>query len=582
MRRRWAAGLILVTGVALYVTLAVTSMRTKSATFDEAAHLPAGYTYLALHDHRLNPEHPPLIKVLAAAPLLLMDVRLRPDDEAWRLRRQWEFGRRFLYRWNDADRLLFWGRMPIVALGALLGVSVFFRARRDWGLAAAALALFLCALSPDVLAHGQIVTTDVGAALFMFLSVVAFERLLDRATPGRLLAAGLAAGAAIASKFSMLVLAPILAALGLVAVLSAEPVRRAWTREGAGDVVGRGRRAAHVLVLLAGIAVVALVVLWASYGFASPLSPDADVESAFDWGRVSGQGGVVDTLMGAARRAHALPEAYAFGFLRFFRHSEARPTFLLGQLSDRGFWYYFPVTFALKTPLALIALLVLSLATRRQHPAPVRSELFLWVPVVLYFVLACALGLNIGHRHLLPIYPFLFVIAGRCAAHAVVRVPAILSAAAVLLLTGWYGFSVARVHPHYLAYFNEIAGGPEGGYRHLVDSNLDWGQDLKGLKIWMDKSGVARVKLSYFGTADPEYYHIPCDLLPGQMLPPPRDVTREIAPGEVVAVSATNLQGVYLQPGDRPLMERLKAQAPVATIGHSIRVYRAEFAWPAR
>jgi hypothetical protein len=115
-----------------------------------------------------------------------------------------------------------------------------------------------------------------------------------------------------------------------------------------------------------------------------------------------------------------------------------------------------------------------------------------------------------------------------------------------------------------------------------VDSNLDWGQDLKGLKAWMDTNGVARVKLSYFGTADPEYYGIACDLLPGQMLPPPRQVTREIVPGDVVAVSVTNLQGVYLPPEDRPLMERLKAQAPVAIIGHSIRIYRPGFAWPAR
>jgi Dolichyl-phosphate-mannose-protein mannosyltransferase len=581
VRRRWAAGLVLAAGTALYATLAVTSMRVKSATFDEAAHLPAGYTYLALRDHRLNPEHPPLIKVLAAAPLLLMDVQLRPDDEAWRLRRQWEFGRRFLYRWNDADRLLFWGRVPIVALGVLLGAAVFFRARRDWGLPAAALALFLCALSPDVLAHGQIVTTDVGAALFIFLSVIAFERLLERATWARFLLAGLAVGAAIATKFSTLVLAPILAALGLVAVVSSEPMRRAWSRDTARDVDGRGRRVAHVALLLLGIAAVALVVLWASYGFASPLSPDPAVDAAFEWGRVSGQGGVVDAAMGAARRVHLLPEAYAFGFLRFFRHSEARPTFLLGRLSDRGFWYYFPVTFALKTPLALLPLLVLSLATRRHHPATPRTELFLWLPVVLYFLFACTLGLNIGHRHLLPIYPFLFVIAGRCATLAAVRFPGILSSVAVLVLAGWYGTSVARVHPHYLAYFNELAGGPADGYRYLVDSNLDWGQDLKGLSAWVDANGVSRIKLSYFGTADPEYYRIPCELLPGQMLPPPRDVVREVRPGDVVAVSATNLQGVYLRPEDRPLMERLRAQAPVATIGHSIRIYRADFAWPA-
>ena len=166
--------MFVVAGAAVYAALAVTSLRTQSATFDEGSHLPAGYTHLKLGDHRLNPEHPPLVKTLAALPLLFMDVTIKPDDEAWALRRQWEFGKRFLYRWNDADRLLFWGRLPIVALGALLGVSVFLWARHRYGPRAAALALFLCVLSPDVLAHGQLVTTDVGIALFMFLSVVAF------------------------------------------------------------------------------------------------------------------------------------------------------------------------------------------------------------------------------------------------------------------------------------------------------------------------------------------------------------------------------------------------------------------------
>ena len=582
MRHPWASSLVLGAGAALYATLAVTSMRVKSATFDEAAHLPAGYTYLKLADHRLNPEHPPLVKALAAAPLLLMDVTLRPDDEAWALRRQWEFGRRFLYRWNDADRLLFWGRLPIVGLGMLLGAAVFFRAGRDWGLPAAALALLLCVLSPDVLAHGQIVTTDVGAAVFIFLSVVAFERLIDRATAGRLLLAGIAVGAAFATKYSTLVILPILAVLAVVAVVSPDPMRRAWSRDAVREVAGRGPRLAHVAVLLAAILAIALVVVWASYGFAVSLSPDPAIEAAFDWQRVGGRVGLVDAAVSLARRVHLLPEGYAFGFLRFFRHSEARPTFLWGRLSDHNLWYYFPVTFALKTPLALIALIVLSVATLRHHAETWRTELFLWLPVVVYFGMACALGLNIGHRHLLPIYPFLFVIAGRCATLAAVRFPGILSSTSVLLLTAWYAGSVARAHPHYLAYFNELAGGPEGGYRYLVDSNLDWGQDLRGVKPWMDASGVSRVKLSYFGTADPAYYRIPCELLPGQMLPPPRDVVREVRPGDVIAVSATNLQGVYLQPDDRPLMERLRAMKPVATIGHSIRIYRADFAWPAR
>jgi len=582
VKHPWAASLVLGAGAAVYATLAITSMRVKSATFDEAAHLPAGYTYLKLRDYRLNPEHPPLVKTLAALPLLTMPVQLKPDDEAWALRRQWEFGRRFLYRWNDADRLLFRGRLTIVALGILLAAAVFFRAGRHWGLPAAALALFLFVLSPDMLAHGQIVTTDMGAALFIFLSVVAFERLIDRATWPRLLAVGLAVGAAIATKFSTLVLGPILGALAVLAVLSRDPIHRAWRKDAVQEIADRGARAAHVARLLAAIAVMALIVLWASYGFATSLSPDPAVAAAFDWSRVSGRAGVVDGAMNAARSLHLVPEAYAFGFLRFFQHSEARPTFLLGRLSDHGFWYYFPVTFALKTPLALIGLLILSMATLRLHAETVRTELFLWLPVIIYFAMACALGLNIGHRHLLPIYPFLFVIAGRCATLAAIRIPAILSSASVLVLAGWYGAAAARVHPHYLAYFNELAGGPENGYRYLVDSNLDWGQDLKGLKPWMDANGVSHVKLSYFGTADPEYYRIPCELLPGQMLPPPREVVREVRPGDVVAVSATNLQGVYLEPEDRPLMERLRAQKAVASIGHSIRIYRADFAWPAR
>ena len=194
--------------VALQAGLAVHAMRGSSATFDEGAHLPAGYTHLALGDHRLNPEQPPLVKLLAAAPLLAVRPVLKTDARSWAEARQWEFGRSFLYRWNDADRLLFLGRLPIVALASCLVVAVFLEARRRFGDAAAAASLGLAALSPDVLAHGALVTTDLAFALFFFLSVVAFSRVVEEATPRRVVAAGLATGAAFATKFS----APILRA----------------------------------------------------------------------------------------------------------------------------------------------------------------------------------------------------------------------------------------------------------------------------------------------------------------------------------------------------------------------------------
>jgi hypothetical protein len=260
------------------------------------------------------------------------------------------------------------------------------------------------------------------------------------------------------------------------------------------------------------------------------------------------------------------------GFRFVMAHSEARPTFLLGQLSDRGFPHFFAVTFALKTPLALVVLLGLSAfaAPRLRW----RVAAFVWLPVVVYVAFTFTRGLQIGHRHLLPIYPFLFVAAGRAAALGG-RVRPV-----VLLLMAWYAMGTLAIHPHYLAYFNELGGGPRNGYRLLVDSNLDWGQDLKGLRDWMKARGVPRIKLSYFGSADPAYYGIDADNLPGYRAPHPVRVTREVRPGDVLAVSATNLQGVYLDAEDRPLMERLRRSTPIDQVGYSILIYRADFSWP--
>jgi hypothetical protein len=561
-------------GLVLYAGLAIVSSRQKSATFDEGAHLPAGYTYLAFGDHRLNPEQPPLIKLLAATPLLFLQPKLKTDDEAWATARQWEFGKRFLYRWNDADQLLFWGRLPVVALGCLLCLAVFSWGRRHFGAPVAALAFFLCVLSPDVLAHGQIVTTDLGVALFLFLSVMAFERLLERATLDRLLLAGCAVGAALATKFSGLVVLPILAVLGLVAALDREPMPSGlgWSP------TGRRARLGHVALLLVGVGLLAGVVLWATYGFRFAISPDPAVREAMRATLAEPRSSLARGLAVAGERWGLLPEDYLRGFRFVFRHSEARPAFLMGRLSEEGFPYYFLATFALKTPIPLGLLLLMALFVGRR--GPLRSEAFLFLPVLLYLGLTFTRSIDIGHRHLLPIYPFLFVAAGR--AVGVLgrsRAPA---AGAVILgaLCAWYALGTLRVHPHYLAYFNEIAGGPRNGYRWLVDSNLDWGQDLKGLKAFMDARGIPRIKLSYFGSADPSYYGIDAEILPGYMAPHPARVTREVRRGDLVAVSATNLQGVYLDPEDRPLMERFRAQTPLDEVGYSILIYRADFAWP--
>jgi Dolichyl-phosphate-mannose-protein mannosyltransferase len=581
MRPRGEA-LVLGLGLIVYAGLAVSSLRQSAATYDEGAHLPAGYSYLVTGDHRLNPEHPPLVKLLAAAPLLwLRGVSFDAADEAWAAGRQWELGKRFLYRWNDADRLLFWGRLPMVALGAGLCAGVFLWSRARFGLASAALAGLLAILSPDVLAHGRLVTTDVAMALFYFLSVVSFEALLRRGTWLRLGLAGLAAAAAASSKFSAPVLLPVLASLALLTVASPEPMTIAFGSTERKLDRGWPRAKAAALLLLA-IGLVAWLGLWAAYGFVRPLSSDPVVRAELLAGTLHDEGETpVARAALAAERWGLLPEAYVRGFLFTYRHGESRPTFLLGRLSDRGFPEFFLVTFALKTPLPLILLLALSLAVTWDRTRW-SVDAFLWLPVAGYLLLTQARGLNIGHRHLLPIYPFLFVAASRVAARAwpgagAGRRPLQI---AVLALAAWYAVGTLRVHPHYLAYFNEIAGGPGGGYHCLVDSSLDWGQDLKGLRPWLEARGVSRVKLSYFGSADPAYYGLDAAMLPGTMSPPLARPTREIHPGDILAVSATNLEGVYLEPEDRRLMERIRGLIPLGDVGHSILIFRSDFTWP--
>ena len=174
MTRR-AAAAVLAAALLLYVFLCLGMMRSSACTFDEPIHLPPGWVSWKLGDHRMNPDHPPLVRRLAALPLLAMDVKMDPEDHSWKVSRPWEFGKRFLFRWNDADRLLFWGRLAIVLLvGVPLALAVFLWTRRLFGAAAACFALFFFVLDPDMLAHGAIVANDLGITLFLFLGVIAF------------------------------------------------------------------------------------------------------------------------------------------------------------------------------------------------------------------------------------------------------------------------------------------------------------------------------------------------------------------------------------------------------------------------
>ena len=583
MSPRAGAMALAAAGVGLYVALCLASMRWSACTFDEPIHLPPGYVSWTLGDHRMNPDHPPLLRRVAALPLLFMHVTVHTDDHAWLVSRPWEFGKRFLFRWNDAAPLLFWGRLSmIVWVGSALALAVFAWTKRLWGPGAAAFAVFLYVLNPDMLAHGQIIANDLGITLFLFLGVAAFERLTERVTAARVAMVGLALGAGLATKFSAVALLPILGALTLIVALRPEPLVVDLGRGAPRTVSTRAGRLAVLLGSFVPMGVLAALVVWAAYGFHSPLARDPIVNAAFDWTRIQPPHPLVRGLFALVRRLQLMPDAWTYGFLHFLDHATTRPAFLMGEYGETGWRHYFLVTFAVKTPIPLLLLGAAGLGLAVRGAAGWRRESFVWVPFTLYFLMAVSRTINIGHRHLLPVYPFLFVAAGRAAAWLWNRGPASrlrAGRAAVVALLGWYAAGTLRVHPHYLAYFNELAGGPANGYKYLVDSNLDWGQDLIGLRVYMEKNAVPRLKLLYFGTADPGYYGIACDRLPGYQPPPPSTLVREVNPGDIVAVSATHLQGVYLDPEVRALTEKLRARRPLAVIGHTIFIYRADFAW---
>lgn len=547
--------------LAVYAGLALFGIAREGSTFDECAHLPAGYAYWATGELRMNPEHPPLPKLWAALPLRLMPaIHFSTDWPEWRDADEWRFGQRFLYLDNDASSLLLWGRVPMLLLTCVLGWFMYRFTRELAGPAAAGCALLLFACTPDFLAHGALVTTDAPAATFVFITAYALYRALSHMTLANVLGCGLAFGAALTSKFSTLLFAPLLLAVPLARALHPAPLP-----VGRRTLPTRLQRMAAVLLALALAALTAWLVVWTVYGFQARAP-----ESATSTG--------LGALAVSAVHAHLLPGAYVSGLLASHSQASARVSFLLGHRGIHGFPFYFVISYLVKTPLPEIILIAAgsALALLRAWRGALTYAALL-ITALSYYACALAAHLNIGHRHLLPMYPFLIVLAGCAAAELLTHARARYAAFA---LYAWLAWGTLHVAPSYLAYFNELAGGTRGGIDFLVDSNLDWGQDLPGLKRWMNEHDVRRIYLSYFGSGMPEYYGIDYVALPSFMALS-RPLTDRLDPSAIryIAVSATNLQKVYMGAIGAPetfddFLDYLRdKREPAAVIGGSIYVY---------
>jgi Dolichyl-phosphate-mannose-protein mannosyltransferase len=576
---RPAVTAVLLAFVVAFVSLQVWSYSRSSATWDEPGSLAAGYAALAARDYRPAIEHPPFTRLLAALPLLSMSgvsFDTRPIDaarpEVVAFQGPFEIGHRFLYKDNPlrhaqggADRLLYRARFMNVLLGVVLGVLVFCWAGEWLGFRAAVVALALYTMEPNIAAHSSLVTTDLGVACFIFGAVYFLWRASRQLTAANIAGLVVCFVLAILSKFSAAVLGPVVIVLMTMIV---------WCR---GTLSAAS--AARITLLLI---VVTWFGVWAAYGFRfAPSATPRWVFTLHDHPAVRQAVPTIAAIVGWIDAHYMLPNAFSQGFLHGQGLVQGRPSFLAGSYSNFGWWYYFPVAFLIKTPLALLALFSAGvvLTIKRGRLLSLGGEAFLVVPIVLFLGVAMTSALNIGLRHILPIYPFVIVLAALPARALIGRRSRQSRTVLVALLAAGL-LEFGSVYPNNLAFFNRAAGGPSSGFRWLADSNIDWGQDLKPLKTWMDRNQVTHINLAYFGVADPAYYGIDCTYMGGTTIPgvtpsmmkPPR------LPG-YVAVSVTLLNGVPFGERDRDFYKPLRDRQPAADIGGSIRVYWVEKGW---
>jgi 4-amino-4-deoxy-L-arabinose transferase-like glycosyltransferase len=544
MNLRTKAWLAVVCLLALFAQTALAS-RQLSLTYDEPLYTAIGYADLTTGDMRWHGVigHPPLVNLLTAWPLLLDSIR--PDARqtaSWGTDDSLGFSRALITQFESLERTALVTRLPVMWLALLLAAFVYRWAQQAWGGAAGLLALGLLAFDPHIVAHAQLNTTDMGMTAFGFISCYALARYLRRPTPITYLAAGVGLGAALASKTSGLLW---VGAWGWVVFLFWLTGRRTAASSKRLQTLGGW------LIRQAGWMGLALLALWATYLFEMrPLTPGGfPVPAASHWAGLSYQRSNVTI---------------------------GQTTFLAGRLTSGGHGLYFPVALLVKTPLpALIGLLMAMAASPRRKDPPRWSTIPLTTLPLTYLLAAMLIGLNIGHRHILPVLPFAFVFIARLAGEQTsdaLRWPSRRWRRMILgLLAIWTVFGTLAIFPHYLTYFNELAGGPDNGYRYLADSSVDWGQGLEALRRYLDEQDIETVRLAAFSSLDPALYGLRFEPLPPTVGAPITLTARFNPEPGLYAISAVPLQGVWVL--DPDTYDWFRHRQPVDRVGHVFLIY---------
>ncbi len=526
---------LIVAGIlTFFAVVSILNANNDSATFDEVAHIPAGYSYVSQHDTRLNPEHPPLIKDLAGLPLLFLHLNFDTTQPFWTGELpnmwdegQWAAGRHLLYEaGNNADQIIFWSRLPIVLLSILLGLFLFKWGKELGGISAGLFALTLYAFDPNILGHNHFVTTDLGVAAFLTFSFYYFLQFIKNPSWKNVGLGGFFLGLLLVSKFSSIVALPVFGLALIVYSLAKN------NREGDNNWKTRLGNLGQYLFKAIIAFLVAAVVIWIVYkanNYAMPKETfDKTIDFFFAADDANPKATITNNLLHSLNKSSLTrPWAtYAFGpAWTVKRVVGGNGAYFMGKVGN-GFLNYFPIVFLIKETIPFLFLAIFALFFTFKQTAvslldfkKVKSQIgnFLRNSVVEYSLLAFIVlyafisiqgGLNIGFRHLFPILPFAYLLIAKKVfeffkdkkTKAVHCLGFILS-----ILVLWQVGAAFFAYPSYTSYFNESIGGSKNGYQYVTDSNTDWGQDLNRLKSWLDEHPeIATIHVDYFGGGNPQ------------------------------------------------------------------------------
>jgi hypothetical protein len=552
--------------LAIQTVLVAALLRRESLTFDEDNHMFAGYMMWKTGDYGLNPEHPPLVKLLAAVPILRERLWIPPLQGRYFKEESYLDGRDWLAR-NDgaSQRMVFRMRLVVGLLAWGLALRAFFAAREWFGSGAALIALTLLVFDPDVMAHSALVTTDIGVSLFFLATIYAFYRYVTRPSVVRLLVAGVITGLLAATKHSGILLLPMLLPVLLYEAARAERGMRL-------------RQAVRLCGALAGMVVIATVVLWAFYGFRYAARP-AGLTLNPTFAQYTERLSPFDThvLRGVAH-IHLLPESYLMGLADVKHMAESYPAYIFGKVHAHGVWYYFPAVILIKSTLGLLALCALALwAALSGWMGKAREVVWLLTPGAVYLLIAMSSGIDIGARHILPLYAMACIFAGAGAAALASRSRT--WAWTVTVLIAAHIASSLFVYPNQMVYANEAWGGARNAHNLLSDANVDWGQQLYQVKAWQDRHPGEECWFAYFARpdVDPATYGITCHALPtiDTLWLGGWEITPPVLHGAVL-ISAGDLSGCEWPSGLVNPYRDFQRLKPDEVIDDSVFVYRGD------